>query len=84
MEVLAKGFILLVKSLNIGKCLMRHPDDVNILEGDIAIAMLFQTIQIIRIIGKRGLNLYLTMTMSTMMTKLLHCQSYFKTIRQNT
>ena len=36
MEVLAKGFILLVKSLNIGKCLMRHPDDVNILEGDIA------------------------------------------------
>ena len=36
MEVLAKGFILLVKSLNIGKCLMRHPDDVSILEGDIA------------------------------------------------
>ena len=32
------------------------------------ITMLFQTIQIITMIGKRCLNLYLTMTMSTMMT----------------
>ena len=36
MEVLAKGYILLVKSLNTHKCLTRHPNDVNIFEGDIA------------------------------------------------
>ena len=36
MEVLAKGYILLVKSLNTDKCLMRHPNDVKIFEGDIA------------------------------------------------
>ena len=36
MEVLAKGYILLVKSLNTGKCLMRHPNDVKLCEGDIA------------------------------------------------
>ena len=35
MEVLAKGYILLVKSLNTGKYLMRHPHDVKIFEGDI-------------------------------------------------
>ena len=35
MEVLAKGYILLVKSLNTEKCLMRHPNDVKIFEGDI-------------------------------------------------
>ena len=36
MEVLAKGYILLVKSLNVDKCLMRHPNDLKIFEGDIA------------------------------------------------
>ena len=36
MEVLAKGYILLVKSLSTGKWLMRHPNDVKICEGDIA------------------------------------------------
>ena len=36
MEVLAKRYILLVKSLNNDKCLMRHPNDVKILKGDIA------------------------------------------------
>ena len=36
MVVLAKVFILLVKSWNIDKCLMRHPNDVKIFEGDIA------------------------------------------------
>ena len=35
MEVLAKGYILLVKSLNTDKCLMRDPNDVKIFEGDI-------------------------------------------------
>ena len=35
MEVLAKGFILLVKSLNTDKCLMSHPNDAKIFEGDI-------------------------------------------------
>ena len=35
MQVLAKGYILLVKRLNTDKCLMRHPDDVKILKGDI-------------------------------------------------
>ena len=35
MEVLAKGFILLVKSLNTDKCLMSHPNDTKIFEGDI-------------------------------------------------
>ena len=35
MEVLAKGYILVVKSLNNDKCLMRHPNDVKIFEGDI-------------------------------------------------
>ena len=36
MKVLAKRYILLVKSLNNDKCLMRHPNDVKIFEGDIA------------------------------------------------
>ena len=36
MEVLDKGYILLVKSLNTDKCLMSHPNDVKIFEGDIA------------------------------------------------
>ena len=36
MEVLAKGFILLVNSLNTEKCLMRRPNDIKIFEGDIA------------------------------------------------
>ena len=36
MEVLAKRYILLVKSLNTHKCLTRHPNGVNIFEGDIA------------------------------------------------
>ena len=36
MEVLAKRYILLVKSLNTYKCLTRHPNGVNIFEGDIA------------------------------------------------
>ena len=36
MEVLAKGYILLLKSLNTDKCLMRHPNDVKRFEGDIA------------------------------------------------
>ena len=36
MEVLAKGYILLVKSLNTDKCLMRHPNDVKMFEGDSA------------------------------------------------
>ena len=35
MEVLAKGYILLVKSLNTDRCLMRDPNDVKIFEGDI-------------------------------------------------
>ena len=35
MEVLVKGYILLVKSLRTHKCLMRHPNDVKIFEGDI-------------------------------------------------
>ena len=35
MEVLAKGYILLVKSLNTVKCLMRYPNDVKIFQGDI-------------------------------------------------
>ena len=35
MEVLAKEYILVVKSLNGDKCLMRHPNDVKIFEGDI-------------------------------------------------
>ena len=35
-EVLAKGYILLVKSLDTDKCLMRHLNDVKIFEGDIA------------------------------------------------
>ena len=34
-EVLAKRYILLVKSLNIDKCLMSHPNDAEIFEGDI-------------------------------------------------
>ena len=36
MEGLAEGFILLVKSLNTDKCLIRHPNDLKIFEGDIA------------------------------------------------
>ena len=36
MVVLAKGYILLVKSLNTDKCLMRHPNDVKIFKGGIA------------------------------------------------
>ena len=36
MEVLVKRFILLEKSLNTHKCLMKHPTDVKIFEGDIA------------------------------------------------
>ena len=36
MEVLAKGYILLVKSLNTDECLMRHPNGVKVFEGDIA------------------------------------------------
>ena len=35
MEILAKGYILVVKSLNTEKCLMRHPNNVKIFEGDI-------------------------------------------------
>ena len=35
MEILAKGYILVVKSLNREKCLMRHPNNVKIFEGDI-------------------------------------------------
>ena len=38
------------------------------LKVTLQITMLFQTIQIITMIGKRHLNLYLTMTMFTMMT----------------
>ena len=36
MGVLAKGHILLVKSLSTDKCLMMHPNDAKIFEGDIA------------------------------------------------
>ena len=36
MEVLAKGYILVVKCLNTDKCLMRYPNDVKIFEGHIA------------------------------------------------
>ena len=68
MEVLAKGFILLVKSLNTDKCLMSHPNDAKNLKVTLPITMLFQAIQIITMIGKRRLNLYLTMTISTVMT----------------
>ena len=34
-EVLAEGYISLEESLNTDKCLMRHPNDVKIFEGDI-------------------------------------------------
>ena len=36
MEVLAKGYIFLAKSLSTDKCLMRHPNYVKIFKGDIA------------------------------------------------
>ena len=36
MEVLGKGYILLVKGLNTDKCFIRHPYDAKTFEGDIA------------------------------------------------
>ena len=38
-KVLAKGYILPVKSLNTDKCLMRHPNDVKIFVGHAMITM---------------------------------------------